>query len=141
MAKKSTIKKQVEPPTTIDEKKPGRPFKEVDEEALDKMAQMHLPDKVIADVLGISEDTLHRRYADRIALLQSEGKSIIASALFDEGVNKREPWALKALAQKHLDYSDKIKTETDLKHSFDNLTDEELDASIADKIKKLKGGV
>ena len=112
-----------------EQRKPGRPRIEIDETLLKKLSQLHLPKKVMADVLGVSVDTLDRNFADKIELFQSESKSKIAAALFDEAINKREPWALKSLAQKHLDYSDKQQVE----HSgvIANTPDEELDAKIA----------
>jgi hypothetical protein len=116
----------------------GRPPIEIDEIMLQKLTSLHLPTVTIARILDASVDTLDRRFAEKMDKWRSDTNSKIAAALFDEGVNKREPWALKALAQKHLDYSDKVKTETELRHSFDNLTDEELDAKINDKFTKLK---
>lgn len=97
-------------------KGPGRPPIQIDEDLLKKLAQLHLSKKIIADVLGISVDTLDRNFAEKIEIFQSESKSKIASVLFDEAINKREPWALKALAQKHLDYSDKSEVKGEIKN-------------------------
>jgi AraC-like DNA-binding protein len=91
----------------------ARPLAEVDEALLEKLTKLQLSDKVIADCLGVSVDTLHRRFADKMEQWRSKSKSKIADVLFDEAVNKREPWALKALAQKHLDYSDRVKSENE----------------------------
>lgn len=85
----------------------ARPRKKVDEILLEKLSKLQLSDKVMADIVGISVDTLHRRFADKIEIWRSKSKGKIAEVLFDEGINKREPWALKALCQKHLDYADK----------------------------------
>lgn len=85
----------------------GRPPIEVDEELLEKLAKLHLSDKVIADCLDISVDTLRRRFAEKIDIWQSQAKSKIANVLFDEALNGRQPWALKTLAQRHLGYYDK----------------------------------
>lgn len=38
---------------------------------------------------------------------RSKSKCKIAEVLFDEALNKREPWALKTIAQRHLGYSDR----------------------------------
>lgn len=122
----------------VESKKVGRPPIEVDEKLLKTLSKFHLSDKVIAECLGISVDTLHRRFADKIELYKSQSKSKIAEILFDEALNKREPWALKALAQKHLDYSDKQEIKSDQKHSFENVTDNDLDSAINEKIKKLQ---
>lgn len=111
----------------------GRKPLEIDEKVLENLSKLHLSEKVIADCLGVSWDTLNRRYADKMDLWRSQSKSKIANVLFDEAVNKREPWALKALAQKHLDYHDKVKTEsvnTNTNFNFDHLSDEEIEKEI-----------
>lgn len=91
--------------------KGGRPPIEIDESILQKLTSLHLTTVTIARILSVSVDTLDRRYAEQMDKWRSETNSKIAAALFDEGINKREPWALKTLAQKHLDYSDKVNTE------------------------------
>ena len=104
----------------------GRPLMVIDETILKKLCQLHLTQKVMADILECSVDTLNRNYADKMELWQSESKSKIASVLFDEAINKREPWALKALAQKHLDYSDKSEVRA------------EINIGLADKMAKAR---
>lgn len=105
----------------------ARPQIEIDETLLKKLTKLHLSDKVIAECLDVSVDTLHRRFADQMQKWRSESKSKIADVLFDEAVNKREPWALKALAQKHLDYSDKVSSVNENTNTnFNHLSDEEL---------------
>lgn len=106
----------------------GRPKLEVDEAALQKLCYLHLSKKIMSDILDVSVDTLDRYYAAKIDLWQSESKGKIAQVLFDEAVNKREPWALKALAQKHLDYSDKSEVRGEI-----NIT-----TSLADKMAKAR---
>lgn len=91
----------------------ARPQIQVDETLLKKLTKLHLSDKVIAEIIGISVDTLHRRFADKMEQWRSESKGKMAEVLFDEAINKREPWALKALAQKHLDYFDRMQTENE----------------------------
>lgn len=102
----------------------GRPPKEIDEELLKKLSGLHLSTKVMADILGVSTDTLERRYAAEMEQWRSETKGKIAEVLFDEGVTNREPWALKALAQKHLDYSDKVETKNETKLQVDEFVSE-----------------
>ncbi len=89
----------------------GRPYAKVDEKLLEKLSKLHLTDKVIADILGVHVDTLHRRFSEKMDKWKSDSKSTIANILFDEGVNKRTPWALKSLAQKHLDYYDNVRND------------------------------
>ena len=88
--------------------KGGRKKKKVDMALLEKLAKLHLSDKVIADCVGISEATLHRRFAEKIEVWQSVRKSKIAEVLYDEAINQREPWALKAIASRHLGYVEKV---------------------------------
>lgn len=113
----------------------ARPLKQVNEELLKKLTQLHLSDKVIADVLEISEDTLHRRFADKMVMWRSQSKSKIAEVLFDEAINKREPWALKALAQRHLEYADRVQADNKNENTHSGVVKFELE----DRIKQLKG--
>ena len=52
----------------------ARPKKEVDEELLYKLAQIHCTMREMSDIVGVSIDTLKRRYADLIDKGKSEGK-------------------------------------------------------------------
>ena len=56
------------------EKKMGRPVKEIDEDLLYKLAQIHCTMKEMVDIIGVSEDTLKRRYAGIIDKGKAEGK-------------------------------------------------------------------
>ena len=106
----------------------ARPKKKVDEILLAKLAKLHLSDNVIADCLGISVDTLNRRYAEIIKDYKSMTKSKMAEVLFDEALNKREPWALKMITQRHLDYADKVEQSGDMN----------VNISLADEIAKAR---
>lgn len=115
----------------------ARPQKKVDEILLAKLAKLHLSDNVIADCLGISVDTLNRRYADKIKDYKSMTKSKMAEVLFDEALNKREPWALKMITQRHLDYADKVE-QKNIEVPFQNISDDDLDKMIKEKLTKSK---
>ena len=52
----------------------ARPKKEIDEELLYKLATIHCTMKEMVDIIGVSEDTLKRRYAGIIAKGKAEGK-------------------------------------------------------------------
>jgi hypothetical protein len=52
----------------------ARPKKEIDEEMLVKLAQMHCTMPEMADIMGVSIDTLKRRYRPLIAQGKSQGK-------------------------------------------------------------------
>lgn len=86
----------------------ARPRKPVDENLLEKLAKLHLSDVVMAEILNISVDTLHRRYAEKIAAWRSKSKAKMAEVLFDEAIYQRKDYAVKMLAQKHLGYADKV---------------------------------
>lgn len=117
-------------------KKLGRKQLPIDEKMLENLTKLHLSDETISHCLGVSVWTLERRYAQQMHVWRSQSKSKIANVLFDEAINKREPWALKALSQKHLDYSDKIKTESiNTNMNYDNMTDEQLEQ----RLKELDG--
>ena len=55
-------------------KKGGRPRIEIDTELLYKLAQIHCTMKEMVDILGVSEDTLKRRFAGIIDKGKAEGK-------------------------------------------------------------------
>lgn len=134
MAKKSKPEVKTEAP------KVGRPKKEVDLAMLEKLCMVQAPPKVIADILGIHPDTLRDNYSTEMEHFQSKGKGKIAFTMWDLAINKEDTNMLKMLAQKHLDYSDKVKTENEVKHTYENLSDEELELRTQEALKKLKGG-
>lgn len=90
------------------QKQLGRKEKPVDEVLLKKLSKLQLSDRVLADCVGVSVDTLHRRYAEQIDIWRSESKGKIAEVVFDEGINRRKEYAVRMLAHKHLDYADKV---------------------------------
>lgn len=85
----------------------ARPRKKVDEKLLEKLAYIHLDDKYIALCLGISVDTLHRRYADKIAESRANGKAKLLSKAWSKIENGDWP-AIKFLLQNYLKLTDKI---------------------------------
>ena len=112
----------------------ARPRVPVDENLLKKLTMLHLSDKVIADCLEISVDTLHRRFADKMGKWRSESKAKLAEVFFHEAIKNREPWALKAAVQKHLDYSDRFKSEAEY---FDKKSAIPVEMSAEEKIEML----
>lgn len=56
------------------ENRMARPKKEIDEELLYKLAVIHCTMREMSDIVGVSEDTLKRRYAHIIDKGKSEGK-------------------------------------------------------------------
>ena len=55
-------------------KKGGRPRKEIDTELLYKLATIHCTMREMVDIIGVSEDTLKRRYSALIDKGKAEGR-------------------------------------------------------------------
>lgn len=125
-------KKSIEPKRSA-----GRPRIEIDEAMLKKLSQRFLKMKDIANILGIHPDTLRDNYSTKIEIWQSEMDGNIATCFLDEALNKREPWALKLLAQKRLGYSEKI--DHNISHApLEQITDDDLDKKIQEKLQAIK---
>lgn len=119
----------------------ARPLKPVDEKLLEKLCKLHLSDQVISSIVEIHVDTLHRRYAEQMEVWKSKSKGKIAEVLFDEAITKRSPWALKAIAQRHLGYYDRTKVESDVNQNVTGTIDfavakDELEKRIEELKKK-----
>lgn len=110
-------------------KKAGRPKKAINLDLLEKLTKLQLDAKTIANCVGCHIDTLRDNYSSQMEVWRSESKGKIANVLFDEAVNKREPWALKALAQRHLGYADKVEQETKIEGFTIEYTTEKKDSS------------
>ena len=109
--------------------KGGRPQIPIDEKMLENLTKLHLSIETIAKCLGVSSFTLDRRYAPKMSEWREQSRSKIANVLFDEAINKREPWALKTIAQRHLGYADKIQTEAKVEGFTIEYTTEKKDSS------------
>jgi AraC-like DNA-binding protein len=118
--------------------KGGRPQIPIDEKMLENLTKLHLSIETIAKCLGVSSFTLDRRYAPKMAEWREQSRSKIANVLFDEAINKREPWALKTIAQRHLGYADKVQTESSVTHRIEQMTDDQLDKRIKELEKLIK---
>lgn len=90
----------------------ARPRKKVDEKLLEKLAFIHLPDKYIAYCLGVSVDTLHRRYADKIEKSRADGKAKLLSKAWAK-VESGDWSAIKFLLQNYLKLTDKVQHSVD----------------------------
>lgn len=85
----------------------ARPRKPVDLKLLEKLAYIHLDDTYIALCLGISRDTLNRRYAAKIAECRANGKAKLLSKAWSKIESGDWP-AIKFLLQNYLKLSDKV---------------------------------
>lgn len=109
--------------------KGGRKPIPIDEKLLETLTKVHLSTETIASCLGCSKDTLERRFAAKMELWRSQSKGKIAQVLYDEALNKREPWALKTIAQRHLGYADKVEQSTKVEGVIIEYTTEKKDSS------------
>lgn len=79
----------------------------IDEKLLESLSRLHLSVATMAKILGCHEDTLHRRFAAKIAEWQSKTDAKLADVLYDEAVNRRQAYAIKMMTQRRLGYADK----------------------------------
>ena len=85
----------------------ARPQKKVDEKVLKELSFIHLPLEYIANCLGVSKDTLERRYAAKIKEWRSQGKAKLLSKAWMK-VDSGDWNAIKFLLQNYLKLSDKV---------------------------------
>lgn len=115
----------------------GRTPKEVDEALLEKLSIIHCSNQTIADCLGISVDTLKRRFAEKIEEFRSRGKAKLKTLAFNKA-EKGDFAAIKFLLQNYTGMSDKVETKavnTNTNMNYDNMTDEQLEQ----RLKELDG--
>lgn len=82
------------------------PKKSIDAVLLEKLCKLQLSEKIVVDCLGVSIQTLNRRYGQQMDEWRSKGKTKIAEVLYDEAINKRQGWAIQLIAKRHLDYGE-----------------------------------
>lgn len=85
----------------------ARPRKKVDEKLLQTLAYYNLSDYIMAQCLGVSVQTLNRRFGEKIESFRSSGKSKLAQKLWDQALNKDHFPAMKLLASVHLNWNEK----------------------------------
>ncbi len=93
----------------------ARPRKKIDEKLLKELSFIHLPVEYIANCLGVSKDTLDRRYAAKMKEYRSQGKAKLLSKAWAK-VESGDWNAIKFLLQNYLKLSDKVE------HSMDQNT-------------------
>lgn len=85
----------------------ARPRKKIDEKLLKDLAFIHLPEEYMAHCLGISRDTLRRRYAAKIEEYRSQGKAKLLSKAWAK-VESGDWAAIKFLLQNWLKMQEKV---------------------------------
>ena len=85
----------------------ARPQKKIDEKVLKELTFIHLPAEYIAHCLGVSTDTLDRRYAEKMKEWRAQGKAKLLSKAWMK-VDSGDWNAIKFLLQNYLKLSDKV---------------------------------
>ena len=85
----------------------ARPMKQVDEQAIQKLAQMHWSYDDIAEFCDISTQTLQRNYVHLIKKGRELGKISLRRAQFDKALSGSVPMQIW-LGKQHLDQKEKI---------------------------------
>lgn len=85
----------------------ARPMKYVDEETIEKLAQMHCTYEEIAEFVGVSTKTLQRNYVHIIKKGREVGKISLRKAQFDKALSGNVPMMIW-LGKQHLDQKDKL---------------------------------
>lgn len=85
----------------------ARPRKMIDESLLRKLAVIHCNQEEMASVLGVSVDTLQRRYAAQIKEGRAEGKMSLRRKMWEMALNGNVA-LLIWLSKNELGMSDKV---------------------------------
>lgn len=87
--------------------KGARPrIKDVDQELVWKLACMMCTVKEIADVLGLGEGQVTKKFGDLIDKGRSEGKKALRRAQFEKAVSDKDPRMLIFLGKQYLSQKD-----------------------------------
>lgn len=103
----------------------ARPLKPVDENLLRKLAAIHCNQDEMASVLGVSVDTLHRRFAEQIKDARNEGKMSLRRKMWEMALGGNVT-ILIWLSKNELGMTDKIEQKTDIKGEFKPLDPKEI---------------
>lgn len=85
----------------------GRPRKHVDEILLKKLAAIHCNQDEMSSILGVSVDTLQRRFAAQIKAARDEGKMSLRRKMWEMALNGNVS-LLIWLSKNELGMSDKV---------------------------------
>ena len=92
----------------------ARPRKVIDESLLRKLAVIHCNQEEMASVLGVSVDTLQRRYAAQIKDGRAEGKMSLRRKMWEMALNGNVS-LLIWLSKNELGMSDRVEQATEVK--------------------------
>lgn len=85
----------------------GRPMKQVDEQTVQKLAQLHCTYDEIASFVGVSTKTLQRNYVHLIKKGRETGNISLRRAQFEKALGGNVAMQIW-LGKQHLDQRDKI---------------------------------
>jgi AraC-like DNA-binding protein len=108
----------------------ARPLKPVDENLLRKLAAIHCNQDEMASVLGVSVDTLHRRFAEQIKDARNEGKMSLRRKMWEMALGGNVT-ILIWLSKNELGMTDKVEQKTDIKAEFKPLDPKEIQKVLA----------
>lgn len=108
----------------------ARPLKPVDENLLRKLAAIHCNQDEMASVLGVSVDTLHRRFADQIKEARDEGKMSLRRKMWEMALNGNVT-LLVWLSKNELGYTDKVEQKQDIKAEIRPLTQKDIREALS----------
>ena len=86
----------------------GRPSLQVDLKILAKLCEIGCPDYEISAVLGISQRTLARNFANYIQENREKGKASLRKKMWDKAIKKDSTDMQKWLSKQYLGMSDKL---------------------------------
>ena len=98
----------------MDDKIPQkRTIKQVDREVVWKLATMMCTYAEIADVVGLGEGTLKKRFGDLIEKGRSVGKKALRRAQFEKAISDKDPRMLIFLGKQYLSQKDNPENKDD----------------------------
>lgn len=117
----------------------ARPIKKIDEELLASLAQLHCSMEEMSHIIGVSVDTLERRFADFIEQNRSKGKSTLRRRMWGL-VQKDNLGAMIWLSKQHLGMSEKTeqKIEAEVQSNVIQFTHDQI-VEVLQRIKKTSG--
>lgn len=113
----------------------ARPVKPVDLNLLDKLAEIQCSVKEMSFILGVSEDTLNRRYAAVLEKGRNKGKRALRQSMYDKAIDGNVVMQIW-LSKNWLGMADKVETSIDAKVNAPS--QEEIQKQICDKIKEIE---
>jgi hypothetical protein len=81
-------------------------IKDIDQELVWRLASMMCTHKEIADVIGLSEQVVIKKFGDLINKARSEGRKALRRAQFEKAVVDKDPRMLIFLGKQYLSQKD-----------------------------------